>query len=532
MKRIILCSDGTGNIGGKGRGTNVWKIYKALDRRGHERTPAGGPEQIAFHDDGVGTSDFKVFKMLGGLVGWGLGRNIRDLYTALASCYRPGDKLYLFGFSRGAFTIRSLAGMISRCGIADRNQLGEDLLEDRVAQAYRCYRKAPERSAEFRAKYAVQHPTLTPDGRVPIQFVGVWDTVDAIGVPFDWMRTLIYAVARHVRRPHDHDINHDMVYGYHAIAVDDERRTFDPVMWDEHKATPNQIIQQAWFAGVHSNVGGGYPRQGMSALTLDWMMEMAEHAEPDAEDHGLRFTAYDRQQARNEADVHARLYDSRAGMAAYFRYRPRAIEETCRTYCLGKPKVHVSALQRIERSVESYAPGVLPIDFDIVTTESHLQPVAQAFAERLAATRDQRIAARGRYGRLVRMRVIFYHVFVGITILAASLSVYFRLADGSDRLPSFAGFFPSFNAAISTPAEDAPFLLEAASRAYHLVPAIANAAIPASWEGFINGLFDRPDLVLLIAGTLAVLLYWRQRVMRSMRLIVQRTWKAVFSETS
>ena len=199
MKRIILCSDGTGNLGGKGRGTNVWKMYKAIDRHDHEA--CRGLEQLAIYDDGVGTSDFKILKAIGGAAGWGLGRNIRDLYTALARSYEPGDILYLFGFSRGAFTIRSLAGMISRCGIIDRDKLAGKSIEDRVEEAYQLYREQESHSEEFKKTFAVTDPEHAPDGNVRIYFVGVWDTVDAVGVPFDWMRNLIYSVARRIPAP-------------------------------------------------------------------------------------------------------------------------------------------------------------------------------------------------------------------------------------------------------------------------------------------------------------------------------------------
>src|SRR5919106_2531604 len=103
-KNIILCSDGTGNSGGKGRGTNVWRLYKALD-------VSDPSTQIAFYDDGVGSEDFRLFRIMGVAFGWGLARNVRQLYTFLVRHYHPGDDIFLFGFSRGAFTVRSLAGM-------------------------------------------------------------------------------------------------------------------------------------------------------------------------------------------------------------------------------------------------------------------------------------------------------------------------------------------------------------------------------------------------------------------------------------
>ena len=109
-KNIVICSDGTGNSGGKGRGTNVWRIFNALDRY-------GGTRQVAHYDDGVGTQRLRWLRLLGGAFGWGLGRNIREAYEFLAMNYEDGDRVFLFGYSRGAFTVRSLAGMVDRCGL-------------------------------------------------------------------------------------------------------------------------------------------------------------------------------------------------------------------------------------------------------------------------------------------------------------------------------------------------------------------------------------------------------------------------------
>ncbi len=121
-KNIIICSDGTGNTAIKGRGTNVFKMFEAIDLNGHRTNPALDP-QIAFYDDGVGTETFLPLKLLGGAFGFGLAKNVRNLYTDLIRVYDPGDRIYLFGFSRGAFTVRTLAGLIAKCGLLDRDKL-------------------------------------------------------------------------------------------------------------------------------------------------------------------------------------------------------------------------------------------------------------------------------------------------------------------------------------------------------------------------------------------------------------------------
>ena len=138
-KNIVICSDGTGNSAIKDRGTNVFKLYEAVDFNGHLNNPMLTP-QIAFYDDGVGTETFKPLKLLGGAFGWGLSRNVRNLYAALVRSYDPGDKIFLFGFSRGAFTVRTLGGFITACGILNRSRYPTDAdLVKTVEEAYEVY---------------------------------------------------------------------------------------------------------------------------------------------------------------------------------------------------------------------------------------------------------------------------------------------------------------------------------------------------------------------------------------------------------
>ena len=122
-KNLVICSDGTGNSAGKGHGTNVWRTYEALDRS------LGSPLQLAVYKDGVGTSSFKPTRLLGGAFGFGLARNVKELYAWLALHYTPGDRIYLFGFSRGAFTVRCLSGLITNFGLVDGNPLPTNALK-------------------------------------------------------------------------------------------------------------------------------------------------------------------------------------------------------------------------------------------------------------------------------------------------------------------------------------------------------------------------------------------------------------------
>lgn len=137
-RNILVFSDGTGNSSGKLFKTNVWRLYKAVDLADPQNRPE--PQQFAYYDDGVGTSSFRPLALLGGAIGVGLAHNVRELYAFVCRTYRPGDKIYAFGFSRGAFTIRVLVGLILNQGIVRYNGSEEDLQRD-VTRAYRAYRR-------------------------------------------------------------------------------------------------------------------------------------------------------------------------------------------------------------------------------------------------------------------------------------------------------------------------------------------------------------------------------------------------------
>ena len=141
-KNIVICSDGTGNSAIKGRGTNVFKAFESIDLNGHRTQPELIP-QVALYDDGVGTEDFKPLKIFAGATGYGLSRNVKQLYKELVRIYDPGDRIFLFGFSRGAFTVRTLIGLIAACGILNVDTLHRARdLESAVNKTYKVYRKS------------------------------------------------------------------------------------------------------------------------------------------------------------------------------------------------------------------------------------------------------------------------------------------------------------------------------------------------------------------------------------------------------
>jgi hypothetical protein len=370
-KRIVVCSDGTGNTAVKGRGTNVFKVFEAVDLDGHRLNPDLTP-QVAIYDDGVGTEDFKPLKILGGAFGWGLSRNVKNLYKEIARVYDSGDEIYMFGFSRGAFTVRTLAGFLSTCGLVDRNKVTpKDFsgLKKAVDTAYGAYRKCyrpwlwrlfsqPTKNdgEVFKRQYSVAP-------KIPIRFVGVWDTVDAVGLPFH-LADILNATLYQFKFP-DHDLSSIVQRACQALSIDDPRETFYPQLWNEGPGESR--ITQVWFAGVHSNVGGGYPKQGMSLVSLDWMLAEAERAGEPFGEHGLRLNRLDSLYFQQHANVDDKLYDPRAGLGVFYRWKIRNIVKLCSEHKVD-PKVHLTAMERIAHGTDDYAPGNLPSYGEVVIT--------------------------------------------------------------------------------------------------------------------------------------------------------------------
>jgi hypothetical protein len=206
----------------------------------------------------------------------------------------------------------------------------------------------------------VQHPGdrgKAEPWQVPIAFIGVWDTVDAVGLPVPGLADLWNTMVYRFKFP-DHVLGPMVERARHALAIDDERYTFHPLLWDEKpkdgdKKEPDpDRIKQVWFSGVHSNVGGGYPKQGMSLVSLAWMMDEAEAA-------GLRFSPLDRQLYHERQNVYDKLYDSRSGPAFFYRYLPRDLDRLSTDHSVT-PKVHSSAVERILHAPRGYAPGNIP----------------------------------------------------------------------------------------------------------------------------------------------------------------------------
>lgn len=262
MKRLILCCDGTWNRADQRSGdepcpTNVVKLAYRVAKRDSFGTP-----QIIYYDHGVGTGN-TLDRITGGAFGGGLEENIHDAYRFLIANYEEGDEIFLFGFSRGAFTARSIAGMVRNCGILKRESVAR--YSDAIA-LYRDRERGPRHdySVDFRGRHSI-----CGEEPVKIRFIGVWDTVGALGIPVRGLRSL--TGGKH--QFHDTELSSSVELAFHALAVDERRRPFAPTLWLE---TPKEhTVEQVWFAGVHSDVGGGYPETRLSDIPLQWMMEKA-----------------------------------------------------------------------------------------------------------------------------------------------------------------------------------------------------------------------------------------------------------------
>lgn len=270
MKRIVICADGTWNRPEQDLEddvpSNVLRLARAVKPVGSDGTP-----QQVFYDWGVGSYYDNVS---GGVTGKGLHKNIQDDYRYIVQNYAPGDEIYLFGFSRGAYTVRSLCGMINNIGILKRPHA------NRIAQAFAHYKRpggryAPSgsRSKDFRSRYA--HASRR------IKFAGVWDTVGAMGIPISFL-----GLFSDKDEFYDTKLGSNVDYARHALAIDEQRRDFEPTVWTPRSGLD---LKQVWFLGAHSDVGGGYAadRGGgrLADIPLAWMMKEAKAADLTVESH-------------------------------------------------------------------------------------------------------------------------------------------------------------------------------------------------------------------------------------------------------
>ena len=275
MKRLAIFLDGTWNT--LNNNTNVWRMKSLTGQTA---------EQRVYYSQGVGTLRGESLK--GGVTGYGIDAEIINAYTWLMENFAEGDEIFIFGFSRGAYTARSLSGLISKCGIL---KLGAPLSIEQLYERYRQYTDAatitallngpaPADNTPLEDRWLVKYSQATP-----VKFIGVWDTVGSLGFPI---------ASRHASYERykflDTHLRLQNQNAFHALALDEHRKNFEATFWTKttrHGANsaadrPINSVEQRWFIGAHANVGGGYPSDQLAQLPLKWLIDKAAA-------HGLTF---------------------------------------------------------------------------------------------------------------------------------------------------------------------------------------------------------------------------------------------------
>jgi uncharacterized protein (DUF2235 family) len=386
-RKFVLFADGTGNAFTT-QESNVWRLYEALDRT--------KPDQVAYYIKGVGTSGWRPLAALDGATGFGVPSNVRKLYKFLCWNWRPGDEIYIFGFSRGAFTARTLSGLIGSQGLVPAVIGGVPVthadMERNVMSAWREYRRRTVPWYKslptiwiarfirdimlallhlFHRPYRKVREAMSPEQKnVPIQFLGLFDTVEAFGVPVEELRTTIdwaiWPISFRNRK-----LSTQVLRARHALALDDERTTFHPIRIDHPEDKQNKKdarVKEVWFAGVHSDVGGGYPDGSLSYVPLVWMAEQVEN--------DLRFQPGRIDGFRDYQSAIGPIHDSRSGAAVMYRYGPRPIGQDPKTDG-GPPIVHLGVVERMLHGCDNYAPVMLPASAEVRLPGGAVMPLTQ-----------------------------------------------------------------------------------------------------------------------------------------------------------
>src|SRR3954447_8991157 len=265
MRQLVVCCDGTWQD--MIADSNVRRLSQAFV------PPADHPP--AHYIPGVGATGIGLAKLRAGATGAGLDDAILDGYGWLVETFQAGDRISLFGFSRGAYTARSLAGMIGRVGLVDGSGLGPRELDDAVDRAYERYRAGPGTPGDGSWHAGLELAYRPGDPDIPVEFVGVWDTVGALGIPtFVGVPDVLGSRTRYQFL--DVVLNPHIAHARHAVSIDEMRGPFRPTLWRDIPA--GQDVRQVWFPGDHGDVGGGHRQKGLSDGALDWMMPEATAA--------------------------------------------------------------------------------------------------------------------------------------------------------------------------------------------------------------------------------------------------------------
>ena len=394
-KNIVICLDGTGNEIEENI-SNVLKIYRAVKRRAEPRH--GRPAQIVYYAQGVGTlaevrlwSRFRQWftdSFLGKTFGYGIDERVQDAYRYLVRNWEKGDQVFIFGYSRGAYTARVLAGMLHTVGMLRPDQI------NLTGAAYGAYLSEPHgkrvtpEDEDTRAE-TFRRVTGTRSRNCPVRFLGLFDTVGSVLVPNfgedpKWFFT---------RDPYPHTFfNPSVERVRHAVSVDERRQMFPVSLWPDgqdymrsHRSQPpheRQALEEVWFAGAHGDIGGGNPRaeSGLSQIPLGWMFAGAEAAGMEVNTRmrdyvcGLKPYTPNTTHLYPAPDPAARLHPSLKRGWWLFEWWPTRAPKTKPTpgartrwhFPLGRPRpipagasVHPTVYERMER-VADYRPANVP----------------------------------------------------------------------------------------------------------------------------------------------------------------------------
>ena len=476
------------------------------------------------------------------MFGYGLKRNVIDLYKFVCRNYRSAsdysqgqqdnsssgddfkdDEIYGFGFSRGAFTIRIVGGLIADQGLV--RYATEQELDRKAAEAYRAYRAKHFHSVwgierigrAIRSIFVSAKHDETERPVRSIQFVGLWDTVAAYGLPLDeWTRGIskwIWPLELPGRQ-----LNGKVQRACHAVCLDDERTTFQPILWDESRqpdpaadAWPaeSERISQVWFSGVHSNVGGGYPDDTLAQVPLTWIMHEAEKT-------GLRFKQPPKAEldavsvVESAADKDGRLYDSRSGVGGYCRYGPRKVYDLCHMRLshnpednveIELPKIHESVFGRIEVGAHLYAPIGLPREYAVVSSDGTVNRRRLGVGE-TDAQLEVRCKGQEQVWNLVWKRRVIYF----LTVFASLYLVVY---------PLYKVTFPSDE--LETP-------LRLISDSIRLL----SVWVPSAASRWVNAYARDPGWFLIAAASIAILIFYGSTLGAEITDRMRRIWNQAF----
>lgn len=505
ITRLILLSDGTGNSDAALWRTNVWRLLDYIDQ--------SGGHQFVYYDKGIGTASSIFSRIFGRAFGFGLPLNVLSLYKFLCQNYRKGEtEIFAFGFSRGAYAIRAVLELILSQGLV-ASDVSDVKMNRNVEAAYRAYKAKHFRSA-FRVEFifravrdffiSVRHGKYASTKNIEINdiaFVGLWDTVGAYGFPIEGIAKRIsqliwpFQLSTGEGSPKFRRV-------CHALSVDDDRRSFYPIMWDEgreHPAIVAHQIRQVWFPGEHSNLGGGNPDDSLAQISLYWMMQEAERC-------GLVFkrraNMIDKMlETRDAQNPEGRIHNSRQGLGSFYRYAPRNISAF---YAQGHtPKIHESVFRRIHGR-QRYAPLGIPRRYDLVTQDAKIVPADDCALESPAQAAAREVAQEQVWNRVWLRRLIYY-----LTIAAW---VHLLL-------------FPVFHSSLSDPNQS---WLPPVTTMVMLL----GAFVPSGLDVWVKAYAGNPGWLLTAVGTLVLLNSLGPRLETTIKDKMRAIWWGTYNRDS